>query len=106
MLYIIGQEESAGLSETQGTDTHAGLFYFISLCPLASLHLPGHHVKLSLFAWRPPHNPSVAVKAWPGPRTLRGLWETPLCLVAPRASQKWLWPRREMMGEQQAQLTC
>lgn len=31
-----------------------------------------------------------------------GLWEPPLCLAGPRASPKWLWPQREMKGEQQA----
>lgn len=64
--------------------------------------------------WPPPEpwflawssHPSAGVKAWPGPRTPRGLREPLLGPAAPGASQKGLWPQREVKGEQQAPPTC
>lgn len=81
---------------------------FISLCPPPSARFPPspwpRSGPLTL-----PEAPTLSwqgVKAWPRPRTPRGLWGAPLCLAAPGASPKWLWPQREMKREQQALLTC
>lgn len=103
---MTGWEASAGPLETRGTCPLLGLFYF---CPYST---PLPPARFPPSPW-PPRDalvilclPLAGVKAWPRPRTQRGLWESPFCLAAPRASLKWLWPQRETKREQQALLTC